>query len=86
MRLRVVAVPNDPNADGQVPFGNNENSMPLAHWNDGVVVMLGNDHCPGHVTVFNNGVPTWYDGHTKFTPRVEDWTDISVVVLQDVNV
>lgn len=83
MRLRVVAVPDDDTAEGQVPFGNPETGMPADHWQQGIVIMLGNKHCPEHVTVFINGTPTWYDGHSTFTPRVEDWTDINVVVLQD---
>jgi len=82
MRLRVVQVP-DREHPNQVPSGNPETGMPLDHWCEGVVVMLGNEGAPDHVTVFNNGTPTFYQGGETFTPRVEDWSDVPVVVLQD---
>tara|TARA_R110002096_G_scaffold94819_6_gene213143 strand:+ start:1011 stop:1214 length:204 start_codon:yes stop_codon:yes gene_type:complete len=65
-----------------VPFSNKQGQV-NEDFQDGIVVMLGNNCAPDYVTVFNQGVATFYNEDGKFTPRVEDWSDLYVEVLQD---
>lgn len=82
MRLRIVRVPDNDNVTDEQAFGDDFGSI-LPTWQEGIVIMLGNKCAPDQVTVFTNGESHWYDENGSFTPRVEDWNGINVVVLHD---